>query len=245
MLQFFDKIHEQLQVVEKSEASAIRQSVDVLTEAILNKKSLFIFGASHAGILAEELYYRAGGLMLMNAIFGKELSLDTQPISHTSRMERLEGYGVALADTVPFKEGDVLIVHSVSGRNPVSIDLALKAKEKGVRIIVLTNISYSKQTTSRHSSGLLLYEVGDIVIDNHGEVGDACCEIDGLEQKVGPTSTVIGATILNTMVVEVAKQLKQQGMDKPPIFYSANLDGGDELNRKLFKEYSDVIHYDL
>lgn len=45
-------------------------------------------------------------------------------------MERLEGYGTALAEIQPFKEGDVLILHSVSGRNPVIIDLALAAKEK-------------------------------------------------------------------------------------------------------------------
>jgi uncharacterized phosphosugar-binding protein len=150
-----------------------------------------------------------------------------------------------LAATQPFTAGDVLILHSVSGRNPVIIDMALHAKEKGVKIIALTNLTYSKTVTSRHTSGLRLFETADIVIDNHGEIGDAACTIPDVEQKVGPTSTVVGATILNAIIVEVCQKLKEAGVDYPPIFYSANLDGGDELNQSLFEKYQEAIHYQL
>ena len=96
---------------------------------------------------------------------------------------------------------------------------------------------------SRHPSGKRLFELADVVLDNHGDVGDACVEIDGLEQKVAPTSTVIGAVMLNSIVAAVAQELVDRGMEKPPIFYSANLDGGDELNQRLYEEYKDRIHY--
>ena len=81
------------------------------------------------------------------------------------------------------------------------------------------------------------------MIDNHGEKGDACVKIEGVEQKVSPTSTVIGATILNAIVAATAQELVKRGVEKPPIFYSANVDGGDALNRKIFNEYKDSIHY--
>ena len=116
--------------------------------------------------------------MTINAIFRRELMSDRSPITFTSKMERLEGYGTALAEIQLFKEGDVLILHSVSGRNPVIIDLALAAKEKGVKIIALTNKTYSQSVTSRNSSGLRLFEVADLVIDNHGEIGDAGCQCE-------------------------------------------------------------------
>ena len=202
MFQYFDRIQEILKEVEVNEADAINQTIELLTDANLNGKGIYIFGASHAGILAEELYYRAGGMMTVNAIFGRELMLDQSPITVTSKMERLEGYGTTLASTIPFKKDDVLILHSVSGRNPVTIDLALSAQEKGVKIVALTNVNYSKQVTSRHSSGKRLFELADIILDNHGDTGDACCSIEGIEQKVGPSSTVVGATILNTIIVE-------------------------------------------
>ncbi|MCM2140105.1 sugar isomerase domain-containing protein [Vagococcus fluvialis] len=243
MFQYMDKVTEILKVVKENESGVIQEAIDLMTEANLNKQSVFIFGASHAGILMEEMYYRAGGMMTINPIFGREVMLDRSPITFTSQMERLEGYGTSLASTVDFKENDVLILHSVSGRNPIIIDIAIAAREKGVKLIGLTNVSYSKSVTSRHSSGKRLFEVVDIVIDNHGDIGDACCDIKGIEQKVGASSTVVGASILNTIIVETCQKLVDSGVKYPPIFYSANLDGGDQLNQDLYEQYKDSIHY--
>lgn len=243
MFQYMDKVTEILKVVRENESGVIQEAIDLMTEANLNKQSVFIFGASHAGILMEEMYYRAGGMMTINPIFGREVMLDRAPITFTSQMERLEGYGTSLASTVDFKENDVLILHSVSGRNPIIIDIAIAAREKGVKLIGLTNVSYSKSVTSRHSSGKRLFEVVDIVIDNHGDIGDACCDIKGIEQKVGASSTVVGASILNTIIVETCQKLVDSGVKYPPIFYSANLDGGDQLNQDLYEQYKESIHY--
>ncbi|HLR08762.1 MAG TPA: SIS domain-containing protein [Bacillota bacterium] len=243
MYQYFDEIRKILEKVETEEKDNIDEAVSVITEAILNKQSLFSFGASHAGILTQELFYRAGGLINFNPIFGKELMLDNEPVTLTSEVERLEGYGTLLAQKTPFSEGDVLILHSVSGRNPSTIEMALEAKKKGVKTIGVTNLEYSKSVSSRHSSGKNLYEIVDVVIDNHGHIGDAACDIEGLNQRVAPSSTVVGATILNTIVSEVVNKLVQNGVKYPPIFYSANLDGGDQLNQDLFEKYQDTIHY--
>ncbi|MHC5229275.1 sugar isomerase domain-containing protein [Enterococcus sp. LJL99] len=243
MFQYFDKIKEKLDIVEIEEKETITQASSMLTKAIQEKNAIYIFGASHAGILVQEMFYRAGGLMPINPIFGREIMLDNEPITLTSQMERLDGYGTVLAKKVSFKKDDVLILHSVSGRNPIIIDLALEAKKHQVKLIGLTNLAYSKTVDSRHFSKKRLFELCDVVIDNHGEIGDAMCTIDGLEQKVAPSSTVIGATILNTIVTEVCQQLVNQGMTQPPIFYSANIDGGDQLNEELYQEYKKIIHY--
>lgn len=240
---YFKEIRKLLSIIEQQETENMEKAINCITDAIMSKHAIFTFGASHAGILSEELYYRAGGLVVMNPIFGREIMLDTSPVTHTSQMERLVGYGNLLANKTPMKKGDILIVHSVSGRNPVTIELAMAAKKIGVTVIALTNVSYSKSVTSRHPSGKNLFEVSDIILDNHGEKGDACVSIATIDQKVAPTSTVIGASILQAIVAEVSKQLVEKGMTKPPIFYSANVDGGDALNQEIFEEYKDVIHY--
>lgn len=240
---YINEIKRLLQCIETEEHAHMQQAVDILTAAILKKHSIFTFGASHAGILSEELYYRAGGMVIINPIFGRGIMLDTSPITHTSHMERLIGYGTVLANATPFQKGDVLLAHSVSGRNPVTIEIAMEAKNRGVTVISITNVSYSKEVTSRHPSGHNLYEISDVVIDNHGEKGDACITIEGLDQKVSPTSTVIGASIVNSIVAATTQELVHHGMKKPPIFYSANIDHGDELNKQIFEEYKDVIHY--
>jgi uncharacterized phosphosugar-binding protein len=240
---YIDKIKELINTIEVEEKESRQKATNILVEAVKKKNAIFSFGASHAGILSEELYYRAGGLVVINPVFARSLMLDTTPITHTSQMERLVGYGTALVQKTPIKEGDVVIIHSVSGRNPVSIEFAMESKKRGATVICITNLSYSKTVSSRHPSGMNLYQVSDLVIDNHGEKGDACVEIDGIDQKVSPTSTVIAATIMNSIVAATAQELVKEGMNPPPIFYSANIDGGDELNKKIFNEYKDVIHY--
>ena len=62
----------------------------------------------------------------------------------TSQMERLPGYGRLLIENTPVDAGDVVIIHSVSGRNTVTVDVALCAKEKGAMVIALTNLATSK-----------------------------------------------------------------------------------------------------
>lgn len=243
MRRYMEKIVNILEKVETKEEKNIDLAISLIVNANKKKKSIYCFGASHAGILSEEMFYRAGGMITINAIFGRELMLNRNPITFTSKMERLEGYGTELANTVSFQPDDVLILHSVSGRNPVIVGFALTAKSKGVKIIGLTNVKYSKSVKSRHSSGKKLYELADVIIDNHGDVGDASCQLLGAPQKVGPTSTVIGAAILNSIIVEASQELVNSGNENVPIFYSANLDNGDAKNRALFEEYRDMIHY--
>ena len=243
MFQYLTEIERLLEQVRSQEHCTMQAAIKLLTDAHLQQHSIYVFGASHAGILTEELFYRAGGLVTINPIFAPELSVQRSPITVTSQMERLVGYGKVIAESIAFKPNDVLLIHSVSGRNPVSIELALSAKQKGVKLIVLTNKCYSNSVASRHPSGKRLVELADIAIDNHGEKGDACCAIGDFKQKVGATSTVIGAAIVNALVVEVCQALLKQGIKQLPVFYSANLDSGDELNQALFAHYQPMIHY--
>lgn len=246
MYLYFDKIFEILNEVKEHEAGSISKAVELVVKATENKNSIYIFGASHAGILTQEMYYRAGGMITFNPIFASAVSLERTPITSTSKMERLEGYGKVISDNMDFKDGDILFLHSVSGRNPIIIDLALEARKKGVKIIALTNLKYTKSVTSRHTSKKKLFEVSDVVIDNHGDIGDACCIIDNSSgRKAGPSSTVVGATILNEIVVEAAQKLVHSNVEDIPIFYSANLDNGDILNSELVEKYKSQIHYNF
>ena len=231
-----------LDTVKNEEKSSIEAASEALLEAIRSHHNIFVFGASHAGIISDELFYRAGGLALINPVVAPELELSNRPITMTSQMERLDGYGTLLAEKTPFQAGDVCITHSVSGRNTVMIDFVLAAKAKGVKIIAITNLTYSKSVESRHSSHQRLFELADIVIDNHGDVGDATMTLKGLDQKVAPSSTVVGATIANSIVVRTVERCLEEAID-PPIFYSANLDGGDEKNKRTFETYQKHIFY--
>jgi uncharacterized phosphosugar-binding protein len=170
------------------------------------------------------------------------MMLEISPPTMTSEMERMAGYGRILFKNLPAKAGDILIMHSVSGRNAVTIDMAEAAREAGLRVIVLTNMTTATSVPSRHPSGKNLYEVCDIVIDNCGVTGDAAIKLEGLEEKIGPTSTTVGTAILNAIVIEAVEQMISDGI-VPPVFMSANIDGGDAHNARIFEEYKDNIFY--
>ncbi|TCL71582.1 putative phosphosugar-binding protein [Hydrogenispora ethanolica] len=226
----------------REQSDAMEKAAAVMADAIAAGRTLYAFGCSHAGILVEELFYRTGGLALINPLFNPTLMLNTRPVTLTSRMERLEGFGREIVASSPLGRGDVILIHSVSGRNPASIDAALEAARRGAYVIALTNLAYSRQVTSRHSSGKNLYQLADLVIDNCGDFEDAAIAIPGLEQKVAPTSTAVGALIVNAILVELVAKLVERGI-APPVFHSANVDGGDEYNQRIFAEYRDRIHY--
>ena len=214
----------------------------LIAQAIEAKKNVFVFGCSHAGILAEEVFYRTGGLAVVNPIFFPGFMLNTRPITMTSSLERTPGLGKIILGKNHVGEGDVLLLHSVSGRNTVPVDMALEAKKLGVTTVCITNISYSNAVTSRHPSGKRLFEVCDLVIDNCGDVGDAAITLDGLAEKIGPTSTAVGTALLNAIVIDAVEKMISDGI-VPPVFMSANLNGGDEHNARIFEEYGDNIFY--
>jgi uncharacterized phosphosugar-binding protein len=239
---YYERCMEIQGAIVEHELEKIEQVGKLFADAIIRGGQLWAFGASHAGIVAEEMFYRTGGLALMNPLLSPTLMLNTRPATLTSQMERIEGFGAALVNTSAMKEGDVILVHSVSGRNAVALDVATSAKKLGCTVVVLTNLTYSKQVTSRHSTGKRLFELGDIVIDNHGDYEDAGIEIPGLAQKTGPTSSVAGCMIGNMIVVATVEALMDAGI-QPPVFHSANVDGGDEFNKHIFEKYKDRIHY--
>lgn len=239
---YLEKAKEILEKIQKTQYKNIENAAKKVSEVIENGHTIFSFGCSHAGMLSEELFYRTGGFAIVNPIFNPTLMLNTRPVTMTTKAERLEGFGRDIINESPLQEGDLIIIHSVSGRNPVPIDAAMEAKNKGAYVIAITNMEYSSKVNSRHSSGKRLFEVADLVIDNCGDFEDSSIKISGFDQKVGATSTIAGAAIVNAIVADTTSILLLKGI-KPPIFHSANMDGGDEFNKKMLEKYKNRIHY--
>ena len=196
---------------------------------------MYFFGTGHSHMISEEPFYRAGGLACVYPIFETDLMLH-EGAAKSSIYERMPGLGGAIIDSRPICEKDVLFLISNSGRNAVIIDAAMRAKEKGVITVAITSINHSSAVTSRHPSGKRLFEVCDYVLDNGGCVGDACINIDGLDETIAPTSTVVDATIVNLISIGTAQRLVQMGVT-PPVFASANTDRGDAANKTVIEEY--------
>ena len=239
---YYNRVSEILGEVFREEADAIEEAAQAVAEANRTGQSVFAFGCNHAGLITLELFYRTGGLVTVNPVRAPGMMLELSPPTMTSEMERMPGYGKIIFGNLKTKPGDVIIIHSVSGRNAVTIDMAEAAREAGMRVIVVTNLNTATAVTSRHPSGKKLHDFASILINNHGDLGDASVEIEGFPQKVASTSTVVGAAILNAVVARVCEILMAEGIT-PPVFMSGNIDGGDEHNRRVMNERRDNIFY--
>ncbi len=231
-----------LQETYKRQQASLETAATWIADALTNDGVLYVFGAAHAGIITEELTYRAGGLVPVSPIFIPGLTCDVRPLPLTSVIERMDGYALAAVKQIPMSPVDVVLVHSVSGRNAAPVEVALYAKQQGAKVIALTSLAYSQSVSPRSSTGYRLFEVADLVIDNGAPAGDAIVQLYNFPQPVAPVSTVLGAALANAIVAEACAILAERGIT-PPVFMSANLDGGDAHNAKLMERYNGKVLY--
>jgi uncharacterized phosphosugar-binding protein len=240
---YIDGVINLLERIKAEEASTLRQGAHILAEAVTQGKRIFAFGCTHSSIPIQDLVYRAGGLMLINPIFGPGIaSLDVHPATMSSAIERLQGYAQVLLDSNPIGAGDVLILVSVSGRNAVPVEMAMLARERGIKVIGVTSRAYTQAFASRHPSGKKMYEFADVVLDNKVDPGDALLHAEGVPQRFCPASGVTSTAILQALVAATVEELLQRGVT-PPIFLAGNVDGGEDYNARLMAQYKDRVFY--
>jgi len=239
---FFDVLKQKLEVVQSEEGPAIAAAAEALADTLSAGGLVYVFGCGHSAALTMDLFYRAGGLMLIHPIFDDRILLNHRPVTETTEWEQKEGWAPDLLPQSGARPGDAVIVFSTSGRNGAPIDIALTAKEIGLTVIAVTSRAYASSLPSRHSSGKRLHEVADLVIDNHVDPGDASLSLPGLQQKVGPTSTVLGSAIAQALIVQAMARLLEKG-ETPPVYISANLPGGSEQNQQVLSRYRDRLRF--
>lgn len=237
MKEFKENILALLDLVEQDDDN-LREIAQKIVERMKDGGKFYVFGTGHSHMIGEEFYARAGGLANVYMIAPLEVTLTTHPLKSTY-IERIADYAEVIYKTHKLTPKDAIMICSNSGRNGCLVELADMAKKNGLLTIALTSVTHSSSSSSRHSSGLRLFEICDYTIDNHGCVGDASIQLDGIRGQMGSTSTIIGTYIAQTLGMYIAEELHNQDMEVP-VFLSSNLDGGDEWNDSIMKKYYGV-----
>lgn len=220
-------LRDQLDSITTGQRPAIEQAAGWIEEAFSQGRFLWTFGTGHSHLLALEMFYRAGGLVRVIPMLDEDLMLHRSAV-RSSDLERESGRAGPLLQRYGVSRGDVLLLISNGGRNAVPIDMALGARQRGARVVALTNLAQTRAWPSRHSSGRHLADVADVVINNEGVDGDAVVDIPGTGFRVGPTSTITGAFVLNLLAVQVIETALALG-HTPEVFVSSNA-GGESHN---------------
>ncbi|GHH68975.1 UPF0309 protein [Streptomyces sulfonofaciens] len=241
--QYFDAAITLLERVRDEEADSIRAAGSLLADTVAAGGRLFAFGAGHSSLAAQDLVYRAGGLALVNLLtVPGTVGVDVMPATLGSALEHVGGLAPAVLGASPARAGDVLVIISLSGRNALPVEMALAARERGLKVIGVTSVGYTAATASRHASGTFLKDHCDVVLDSRIPVGDAELSAPGIAAPFAPASTVVTSALLQATVATAAGMLAERGTE-PPLLRSANVDGGHAWNEQVFTEYRDRIFY--
>jgi uncharacterized phosphosugar-binding protein len=216
MIDYFRVAGGLLKQLQDTQQAAIGRAADYCAKSIGAGKLVHLFGTGHGSFPALEAFPRSGSLVGFHPIAELPITLlhhvyGDMGVPQYRFLHRQEGYGRAILEGHRLDPADTLILFSHSGINPVVLDMALMAKEKGMALVGVTSRPHSQATASRHSSGKKLYEVADVVIDTGAPLGDACVRLDGLDDPVAAVSSMLVMTVVDAMIAETARILVERG----------------------------------
>ena len=226
-----------MQKIEETQLENIKAAATAMADSIEKNNWVHVFGCGHATIPVEEMYPRIGGFVGFHPIVELPMTFFTgitgqMGIHQFLFLERAEGYGDAIMKQYDFKKEDCMWIFSHTGINNVNIDVALKAKELGMKVIVFGSAAEAKGKTTRHKSGKTIFEIADIVVDSCVPVVDASVVLKNHQDKVGPVSTLSFVTLVWMTITTCAEILADRGV-KLFIHPSHNVPGDTTAHERL------------
>ncbi|GMQ62330.1 sugar isomerase domain-containing protein [Vallitalea maricola] len=236
---FYDEMKKVLDKIEKTQGETIDKCAKVIGDSLVNNGICHILDTGH--MLMYEGVGRTGGMMAIRPIrINFEVNNPARkrliPGKENVYYDSIEGFPEFILGKANVAKGDVLIIGSVSGYNNMPVQLALKAREMGVKTIGITSVAYSSKIKAKHKSGKRLFEACDYVLDNCGIFGDAMVEVEELGKKIGPSSGIAASYLMWALQTTVVEYLISIGKE-PSVYISNHLNNASAINGSAWENY--------
>jgi uncharacterized phosphosugar-binding protein len=234
---FFDQTMCLLQELRRTQGDVIQKAAELCAERIARGGLVFLFGNGHSRMMCEEMTPRQGCYAGFVALVETALSnhaaiVGANGLRAPLYLENYEGYAEQILRSFHFGPNDAFIVISTSGIRPVVVEMAMGAQERGLPVIAIVSKAHCEEAKPAHSSGKKLTDCADVVIDNLCPPGDCVLELEGLEWRTGPVSTITGAMIINMIRCAAAESLLKRGV-KPVVLPSHQFVGNTSAAEQL------------
>ena len=223
--------------IQETQMPAIQQAADICADTIAGDGLVYLFGTGHSRMFIEEMYPRHGSFPGFFPLVELSLTFHNLVVGPNGQrqamyLEHVEGFGQTIMRNFVFAEPDSFIIFSNSGVNEVVVEVALEAKKRHLPVIAVVSQAHCAVAAPKHSSGQKLPDVADITIDNGTPAGDAMVQIEGMNDPVGPGSTIGATAVTNALKVEIAQRLVQK--DIQPLVLTSSVLIGSEASQKQF-----------
>jgi uncharacterized phosphosugar-binding protein len=239
---YLDEISGIIARIAETQGEAIERAAQICAESIARDGMVFCWGGGHSRMSVEEMFPRIGSFpgfypMVELALTFYTNTVGADGLEQSFFLERQEGYAEVVLGNYEFGPHDSMICFSSTGINGLVIEMALRAKARGLPVIAVSSVAHADSTVSRHSSGKKLKDVADVTIDNCTPPGDAAVKVDGLKYHVGPTSTVGACAVVNALKSRTAELLVARGVE-PMVLTSPHFaDHPEEAQEQLQRVY--------
>ena len=243
MQQYNEIVTSAMSDIIRDEETSILQAAELLSDKVLEGRLVNIYGAGgHSAIGAMEIFWRAGGIAQINAMF----PVGTNIVSAGPTTAKIEGYAPYILNFYDVYKDDVLILVNFYGLNITAVDVALEAKERGVKLVTVNAHAFARRVPKdfkwRHPSKKDINDLADVAVDNHVPYPDAILKVPGLAEEITPTATILTCFTLNLIMSETIRLMVEKGV-KPEIWVSNNIPGCDEHNKPIHDKYRHRIHH--
>ena len=237
---YLGQVHAVMQRILAEEAETLDRAADRLADQIADDRLVHVFGpGGHSNLAAQEVFFRAGGLMHVSAILDEGTLLSNGAL-RSMAIERTPGYGSVVIRDRDLGDGDLLLLVNAYGINAALIDAAMEARSRGVFLIGVSSHEHARETAAdhpaRHPTRQNLHDLVDIAIDCKVAIGDAVVLLEGMSERIAAISTFANAFALNCLVIRTVAKLLERGIE-PPVWRSGNAPGGDEANARFIGRF--------
>lgn len=243
---YFTTVSHLMRRILDEEAQSLDAAASLVADQVAADGLVHVYGpGGHSNLAAQEVFFRAGGLMHVSAILDEGTLLSSGAL-RSMAVERLPGYGRIVIEGQHLDSGSLLILVNAYGINSVLIDAALTAREAGVRLIGISSREHAERTApdhpARHPSRQNLHDLVDVAIDCKVPIGDAVVAVPGVAERTAAVSTFANAFALNNVVIRTIARLAERGID-PPMWRSGNAPGGDEANARFLGRFKEKVQW--
>ena len=172
---YMEKITKIQEKAYETNKESLHQLANMIADNMMNDHLIYVFGTGHSSLLGLELFSRAGGLANIVPMADPD-TLTIYGSRRSGELEQINGLADIIYDQYDIKKGDMIIINSNSGRNPVPVQMALRAKKEGLYIVVFTSLEESKKIKDDKNIIKIKFNNSDYI----GKILTVKCVIDGI-----------------------------------------------------------------
>ncbi|NPV83053.1 MAG: SIS domain-containing protein [Candidatus Aminicenantes bacterium] len=242
---YLEKIQKLIGKIQKTQLRKIERAGKIVAEAIASGHRVYLFGSGHSVIPVMDVFPRYGSFVGFYPLYDPRLMWHNVIGPGGARellwIERKEGYARVFLQSYSLQPGDAVIVFSHGGRNAAPIEVALEARNRGLKVITVSSHQNLKVSRPAHSSGKFLAELADVAIDNCTPPEDALVDV-GKPEKIAAGSTVAAVSVAMALLAEAGAILARQGK-LPPTFVSPNVPGvAPDHNDRVYQAFTEFFY---